>query len=168
MDKPEFVYVTYIRTTPERLWQGLTDPAFTQRWWMTTFLSDWSVGSTVSWETGGVTIADRAQLVLEYEPYRRLAYTWHTFTPELAELHGFSEELMARLASEPRSKASFELQPVGDMVKLTVVHDGFEPGSAVVEMISQGWPQLLSSLKSMLETGEPLFTASREAQQARR
>jgi uncharacterized protein YndB with AHSA1/START domain len=60
------------------------------------------------------------------------------------------------MAAEPRSKVTFDLEPVGDMVKLTVVHDGFEPGSAVLSSISQGWPELLSSLKTLLETGEPL------------
>jgi uncharacterized protein YndB with AHSA1/START domain/DNA-binding transcriptional ArsR family regulator len=167
MDKPEFVYTTYINTTPEKLWQALTDPAFTERWWRTTFASEWEIGSTVTWETGGVTIADPEQIVLEYDPYQRLAYTWHTFTPEVADLHGFTE-LLPAISAEPRSKATFDLEPVGEMVKLTVTHDGFEPGSTVLTMVSQGWPQLLSSLKTFLETGETLPTASAPARQARR
>lgn len=167
MASPTFVYTTYINTTPERLWQALTDPAFTERWWKTTFTSDWGIGSTVTWETGGVTIADPEQIVLEYDPYHRLSYTWHTFTQEIADLHGFSE-LVDTISAEPRSKATFELEPIGEMVKLTVIHDGFEPGSTVVTMISRGWPQLLSSLKSFLETGEPLPTGSEPARRARR
>ncbi len=122
----------------------------------------------MTWETGGVVIADPAQVVLEYDPPRRLSYTWHSFTQEVAQLHGFGADRHAKVSAEPRSKASFELEPVGDMVKLTVVHDGFEPGSTVVEMVSQGWPQLLSSLKSMLETGEPLAIGSGAAREARR
>ena len=85
MTRPSFVYKIYINTTPERLWQALTDPAFTQRYWDTTLESTWEVGATITWNNHGVVIADPEQVVLEYDPYRRLAYTWHTFTPELAE-----------------------------------------------------------------------------------
>ena len=156
VEKPEFVYTTYIKTTPERLWQALTDPVFTERYWHTTFVSDWKKGSTVAWQTGGVTVDDPEQLVLESDPPRRLTYMWHSFTPELAEVHGFSDELMSAVSQEPRSQATFELEPVGDLVKLTVIHRGFEPGSTVLGMISQGWPQILASLKTLLETGQPL------------
>jgi DNA-binding transcriptional ArsR family regulator/uncharacterized protein YndB with AHSA1/START domain len=154
MQKPSFAYTTYIKTTPERLWQALTEPAFTERYWNTTFESDWQVGSTVTWHTRGVTIADPAQVVVESEPYRRLSYTWHTFTPELAEAHGFSDELLARAAGEGRSKVTFEIEQLDELCKLTVVHEGFEPGSAVLELISGGWPRVLSDLKTLLETGE--------------
>ena len=85
MDKPQFVYTTYIKTTPERLWQALTEPGFTRRWWQTTFETDWAVGSQMTWDNNGVIIADPEQVVLESDPYRRLSYTWHTFTPELNE-----------------------------------------------------------------------------------
>ena len=68
----------------------------------------------------------------------------------------FSEEFQASLAAEPRSKVTFEIEPAGPMVKLTVLHDGFEPGSTVLDGISQGWPAILASLKTLLETGEPL------------
>src|SRR3954451_23035902 len=71
MDKPSFVYATYIRTTPERLWQALTDPAFTERYWGLTFETDWRSGSTMTWHQRGVTIADAEQVVHEAEPYRR-------------------------------------------------------------------------------------------------
>src|ERR1700674_3850699 len=77
MTKHEFVYTTYIRTTPEQLWQALTDPAFTQRYWGVRFDSDWRAGSTMTLEQNGVTIADPAQVIIESEPYRRLAYAWH-------------------------------------------------------------------------------------------
>jgi DNA-binding transcriptional ArsR family regulator/uncharacterized protein YndB with AHSA1/START domain len=158
MQKPAFVYKTYINTTPERLWQGLTEPAFTQRYWGTTLRSDWKVGSTITWDHHGVTTADPAQVVLEFEPYRRLAYSWHTFTPAWAEAHGFNDELLNKVASERRSKVTFDIEDLGQMVKLTVVHDDFDPGSTVVEMVSEGWPRLLSDLKTLLETGETLPT----------
>jgi uncharacterized protein YndB with AHSA1/START domain/DNA-binding transcriptional ArsR family regulator len=154
--KPEFVYTTYINTTPERLWQALTDPAFTRRYWGTAFETDWQVGSTMIWEERGSRTADPGQVVLEYDPYRRLAYTWHTFTPEWAKAVGVGDEVLAKVAAERRSRVSFDIEPVGQMVKLTVVHDDFEPGSTVLEMCSAGWPRLLSDLKTLLETGEIL------------
>jgi DNA-binding transcriptional ArsR family regulator/uncharacterized protein YndB with AHSA1/START domain len=156
MADPEFVYTTYIATTPERLWQALIDPVFTRRYWGTTFETDWEVGSTMTWEQGGVTIADPAQVVLEYEPCRRLAYTWHTFTPEFAESVGLSDEVVRKMSAERRSKVTFEIEPLGQVVRLTVVHDGFDPGSTVLESVGQGWPHLLSDLKTLLETGETL------------
>jgi uncharacterized protein YndB with AHSA1/START domain/DNA-binding transcriptional ArsR family regulator len=156
MGDTAFVYTTYIKTTPERLWQALTDPAFTRRYWGVTFESDWKEGSPMTWEQDGVTIADPAQVVLESEPYRRLAYSWHTFTPEFAEGVGLSDEVFTRAANERRSKVTFEIEQLGHMVKLTVIHNDFEPGSTVLEMVSGGWPHLLSDLKTLLETGETL------------
>jgi uncharacterized protein YndB with AHSA1/START domain/DNA-binding transcriptional ArsR family regulator len=155
VDKPAFVYTTYIRTTPERLWQALTDPAFTRRYWGATFETDWSDGSTMTWNDHGVTIADPEQVVLVSEPHRRLSYTWHTFTPELAETLRLTEEVRERIAAEPRSTVSFELEPLGDLVKLTVVH---EAGPVVGSLVSEGWPRVLSNLKTLLETGEALPT----------
>lgn len=151
-----FVYRTYIRTTPEKLWAALTDPAFTTRYWGVTFESDWQAGSEMSWEQFGVKITDPEQVVLESEPYRRLSYTWHTMTPEFAEATGLGEEYRAKAAAEDRSKVTFEIEPQGETVKLTVTHDGFRPGSTILSSVSEGWPALLSSLKTMLETGETL------------
>ncbi len=156
MQKPEFVYTTYIKTTPEQLWQALTDPAFTRRYWGATLTSDWEAGSPMTWEYKGVTIADPAQVVLESEPYRRLAYTWQTVTPEFAKVVGFSDEYFAKVAAERRSKVSFDIESIGDSVKLIVIHDDFDAGSAMLESISNGWPMILASLKTLLETGETL------------
>ena len=159
MSKPEFVYTTYINTTPERLWQGLTDPAFTRRYWGgVAFESDWRAGSTFILELAkdDVKIADPAQVILESDPYRRLSYTWHTFTPEWAAAYGVSDEHLARVASERRSKVTFDIEPAGEMVKLTVIHDDFDAGSAVLQGVSEGWPRILSDLKTLLETGATL------------
>jgi len=156
VDKPSFVYTTYIRTTPERLWQALTEPAFTERYWGATFRTDWRAGSTMTWEQSGTRTADPEQVVLESEPYRRLAYTWHTFTPEVTEALKFTDEARERVAGEPRSKVTFEIEPLGDLVKLTVVHDGFEPGSTIASLVGMGWPRILSNLKTLLETGDTL------------
>jgi uncharacterized protein YndB with AHSA1/START domain/DNA-binding transcriptional ArsR family regulator len=155
MQKPSFAYTTYIKTTPERLWQALTEPAFTERYWRTTFDTDWQVGSPMTWHNRGVKIADPEQVVLESEPYRRLSYTWHTFTPELREVHdGLTDEVLAKAAGEARSKVTFEIEPLDELCKLTVLHDGFEPGSTVMDLVSGGWPSVLSKLKTLLETSE--------------
>jgi uncharacterized protein YndB with AHSA1/START domain/DNA-binding transcriptional ArsR family regulator len=169
MDKPSFVYTTYIATTPERLWQALTDSAFTARYWGATFDTDWQPGSPMTWHQFGVTIADPAQVVLEAEPYSRLSYSWHSMTPELAQVLDLPDERREHIAAEERSKVTFELEPQGDQVKLTVVHDGFEPDSVMVTMVSNGWPRVLSSLKTLLETGEtlPAFPGRTEAARSR-
>jgi uncharacterized protein YndB with AHSA1/START domain/DNA-binding transcriptional ArsR family regulator len=152
MDKPEFLYTTYIRTTPERLWQALTDPVFMSRWWTDTSLhSDWEVGSTVRWEHHGVTLDDPEQVVVESDPPRRLSYTWHSFTPEWADAVGIAPEVRDQIAGEGRSVVTFELEPVGDTVKLTVMQGGFDAASVVLGMVSGGWPQLLPGLKALLE-----------------
>lgn len=134
----------------------MTEPAFTRRYWGVTFESDWKDASSITWEYAGVTISDPDQVVLESDPYRRLVYTWQTVTPEFAEAVGFSDEYLQKVAAEPRSKVSFNIEPLDGMVKLTVVHDGFAPGSAMLESISGGWPAILASLKTLLETGETL------------
>jgi uncharacterized protein YndB with AHSA1/START domain/DNA-binding transcriptional ArsR family regulator len=158
MAKPEFVYTTYIRASREQCWRGLTDPAFTRRYWGLAYESDWRPGSafTVRLDKDDVEIADPAQVIIEADPYRRLSYTWHTFTPEWAAAYGISDEDRAQFAAEARSKVTFDIEPLGEYVRLTVVHDGFEPGSVVLAGISNGWPLIISSLKSLLETGEVL------------
>ncbi len=156
--RPEFVYTTYIRATQEELWRALTDPAFTRRYWGLAWESDWKPGSLVALRLGpgDVAIAGPAQVVLESEPGRRLSYTWPSFTPEWAAAYGVSDERLAALAAEPRSTVTFDIEPLGDQVRLTVVHGGFEPGSAVLPGIAGGWPRILSSLKTLLETGDVL------------
>jgi uncharacterized protein YndB with AHSA1/START domain/DNA-binding transcriptional ArsR family regulator len=167
MERPEFVYKTYIRTTPELLWQALTDPVFTARYWGMTLESDWKVGSTITWGRRTVRIVDPEQTVLEAEPYRRLAYTWHTMTPEMAEQIGLTDDAFARVAAERRSKVTFELEPLGELVKLTVVHDALDPGSLTAAMVSEGWPRVLSELKTLLETGDTLPAGTEPSTPAR-
>jgi uncharacterized protein YndB with AHSA1/START domain/DNA-binding transcriptional ArsR family regulator len=150
---PEFVYTTYIKTTQERLWQALTDPAFTKQYWGAELLSDWKVGSPVTWIYGGVTVEDPEQVVLEADPPRRLAYTWQTITPEFARVVGFTDEYQRKVAAETRSRVAFNLEPFDRLVRLTVVHDGFPQDSEVLKSVSEGWPMILSGLKTFLETG---------------
>lgn len=105
---------------------------------------------------------DLGQVVLEAVPPRRLAYSWHNYQPEHAEFFGWSEDRFAELVKERRSKVAFEIEPMGSMVKLTVIHDGFEGDTEMLRALSGrkpetgGWPEVLASLKSLLETGEPL------------
>jgi uncharacterized protein YndB with AHSA1/START domain len=150
-DSP-FVYTTYIKTTPQRLWQALTDPAFTSRYWNLEFETDWAVGSTMTWRQYGVTIADPEQVVLESDPYRRLSYAWHNFTDEFAEKAGFDDGFLVRVRAEQRSRVTFDIEDTEHGVKLTVLHDGLQPGGALLEGISGGWPIIVSKLKTLLET----------------
>jgi uncharacterized protein YndB with AHSA1/START domain len=156
MEHRKFVYTTYINATPELVWKGLTEPAFTNRYWGTALVTDWRVGSPISWQQHGVTIDHPEQRVLESDPFRRLSYTWHTFTPEWAAASGIDESLRARIAAEQRSQVGFDIEAVDGISKLTVVHEFFDPDSVVVDMVSGGWPRVLSELKTLIETGDVL------------
>ena len=141
METQSFVYATYIKATPEQVWQGLTSPEFTRRYWDIEFVTDWKPGSPMTWEHHGVTITDPEQIVLEADPFTRLSYTWHTIAPELAAKFDWSDDLVATLNAETRSRATFEIEDLGALVKLTVVHEGFDPDSTMVTMVSEGWPK---------------------------
>jgi uncharacterized protein YndB with AHSA1/START domain len=141
MSKPEFVYVTYIETTPEKLWHALTDPDFTARYWFGVRLeSDWKVGSRFAMVMNGTT--NDAGEVLEYDPPRLLSYTF--------------VNLSEKYRDERPARATFVLEAHGSLVKLTLTHEGFDEGSKMLPAISKGWPAILSGLKSILETGRPL------------
>jgi uncharacterized protein YndB with AHSA1/START domain len=160
-----FTYMTYIHASPEQVWRGLTEPALTKLYWRhhmagpKTFRSDWKKGSPWDLEHKevGLVVSDPEQVILESDPCRRLAYTWHSFTPEWASEVGMDEATAGAWRSEPRSVVTFDIEDVSPgVVKLTVTHDGFLPGSRVLEAISNGWPAVLSSLKTLLETGAAL------------
>ena len=148
-----FAYTTYIRTTPEQLWKGLTDPAFTARYWNITFDTDWKAGSPMVWGHNGVRLDDPEQVVIESDPYTHLAYTWHSFTPELADRVGLDADALAMLDAEPRSRVTFDIEDQQPMVKLTVLHETADPDSLILSLVSGGWPQVLAALKTLLETG---------------
>jgi uncharacterized protein YndB with AHSA1/START domain len=147
-DQPKFAYVIYIRTTPEKLWRALMEPEFTRQYWAGTWQeSDWKVGATWRIVMPDGRVADTGEIV-EIEPPRRLVLTWRNeFRPELH--------------AEGYSRLTYTLEAQGDMVKLTIAHDIDKPGSKLIEAVSTGWPAILSSLKSMLETGEPLEATRR-------
>ena len=143
MPNPEFVYVTYIGTTPERLWETLTSSEFSRRYWFDTELrSDWKVGSSIALVMGGKT-TDVGEILIADRP-RRLSYT-------------FRHVLDGELAKEPATKVVFTLEPHGKVVKLTLTHEGFAEGSKLLDGISKGWPAILSNLKSLLESGDALI-----------
>jgi uncharacterized protein YndB with AHSA1/START domain len=142
MSKPEFIYVTYIETTPEKLWHALTDGDFTQRYWFGARLkSDWKPGSSFEMVRSDGTVSDAGKVV-EVDPPRRLAYTFVNVSD--------------KYKNEFPALATFVLEPYGRLVKLTLTHEGFQQGSKFLDGISRGWPAILSSLKSLLETGQPL------------
>jgi len=141
MSKPEFVYTTYIETTPEKPWQTLTDGDFTERYWFGhRVASNWEIGSPYKFTRQG---ADRIEgKVLAFDPPKRLSYTWDPCSPEAKR--------------ERTSRVTFDLEPRGKVVKLTVTHDNLEEGGKTFRDISGGWPMVLASLKSLLETGHGL------------
>jgi uncharacterized protein YndB with AHSA1/START domain len=143
MDKPQFVYVTYISTSPEKLWNALLDPKMTAQYWQHENLSDWKPGS--KWEHRACDDKRTLRLVgrvIESSPPRRLVLTWASPADAARE--------------EQHSRVTFEIEPIGEVVRLTVTHDHFEPGSEMLQAIMKGWPKVLSSLKSLLELGRPL------------
>lgn len=140
VNKPEFVYTTYIVASPENVWHALTDQEFTKRYWHGTEVrSTWKVGATVDLVDPNGNVATTGK-VLAYDPPRLLSYTWTVTFHEVFQCEG-------------ASKVTFELTPVREITKLTVTHEGFPPDSIVKDAISGGWPQVLSSLKTILETG---------------
>lgn len=151
----EFVYTTYIKATPQQLWQALTDPAVIARYWGVGLETDWTPGSEMVWSEQGTRVADPEQVVLEADPHRKLSYTGRTFTPEVAQAFGLSDDMFAALAKERRSTMTFEIEPAGKIVKLTFTIDCDSAG-ALYDIVSQGWPKILSNLKTLLETGDTL------------
>jgi uncharacterized protein YndB with AHSA1/START domain len=143
MKTEQFVYVTYIRTTPEKLWKALIEPEFTRQcWFNTTQESEWKPGASWKMLMPDGRVTDSGE-VLEIEPYRRLVLKWRNeFKPELK--------------AEGYSQLTYQLEKEGKSVKLTVIHQIAKEGSKLIDAVSQGWPHILSSLKSLLETGESL------------
>jgi len=143
MKKDQFIYVTYIRTTPEKLWKALIEPEFTRRFWCnTTQESEWKPGASWKILMPDERVADSGEVV-EIEPNRRLVLKWRNeFRPELK--------------AEGYSRMTYELEKEGNSVKLTVIHEIEKEGSKFIEAVSSGWPHILASLKSLLETGESL------------
>jgi len=140
MSKDRFVYVTYIATTPEKVWDALTDAEITGKYWGHRNESDWQVGSP--WRhvrTDGSGIADGGGTIVECAPPRRLVWTWG---------------MEGDPAAKP-SRVAFDLVPVEGAVRLTVTHDELQ-SEEELRGISLGWPAVVANLKTLLETGRAL------------
>jgi uncharacterized protein YndB with AHSA1/START domain len=145
MARSTFVYVTYIRTTPEKLWSALTDDAeFMKRYWFGMHCqSEWTAGSAWKMVSGEGTVTDAGE-ILEAEPPRRLVIRWqHQNKPELK--------------AEGESRCTMELEPAGAAVKLSITHSIEREPSKLIEAVAGGWPKILSNLKSLLESGTPVL-----------
>jgi uncharacterized protein YndB with AHSA1/START domain len=143
MSGTKFVYVIYIRTTAERLWEALTKPEFTRQYWAgTTQESTWTVGSSWTAFTPDGRAWDVGE-ILEVDKPRRLALTWRN--QHFPEMH-----------AEGFTRLTYHLEPVQDAVKLTLTHEIDVDNSKIIKAVGEGWPAVLSSLKSLLETGESL------------
>jgi len=149
--KADFVYVIYIRTTAEKLWRALTEPEFTRQYWAQCWQeSDWKQGAAWRIMRPDGAVADSGE-VIEIEPHKRLVLSWRNeFRPELK--------------AEGHSRLTYQLEQQGDMVKLVLTHEvpHLEAGrSKMIDAVSSGWPAILSSLKSLLETGDALEATKR-------
>ena len=136
---PSHVFVVYIQTTPERLWEAITNPAFTRRYFFHgNVQAEWRPGAPLTY-----THADSGHLlvdgeVVELDPPRRLVTTWR----------------FATNTEDRPSRVTWEIEPVGKACRLTLLHDQLEAGSQTFSDVGGGWPAVLSSLKTLLETGD--------------
>jgi len=135
-----FVYVIYIRTTPQKLWAALTQPEFIQQYWFGINIeTDWQVGS--EWKfVDGDGHTPHGGKVVEFDPPRRMVLKWSEHWPEMA--------------GEPPARCVIELEPHGGAVRLTITHTSEQADSRLIKAVSGGWPSILSNLKSLLETGK--------------
>jgi uncharacterized protein YndB with AHSA1/START domain len=135
----KFVYVTYIATTPQKVWKALLEGELTRQYWKHENVSDWQPGS--KWELvadDGKRTVRHVGKVLESVPNKRLVLTWGDVGDDAAK----------------HSRVAMDIETVGTMVRLTVTHDQLT--ADMRRRITNGWPRVLSSLKSFLETGRPL------------
>jgi uncharacterized protein YndB with AHSA1/START domain len=140
-DESTFVYVTFIRTTPERLWSALVDPDFMKEYWFGVhFQTEWKSGAPwkMLYPDGRLTDAGE---VVEFDPPKRIVLKWR-------------HELRPELKAEGFARCTIELEPVSDAVKLTITHTMDRAESKLIQAVSGGWPRILSNLKSLLETGQ--------------
>ncbi len=146
MEKSSFVYVTFIRTTPQKLWRALTDPDFMRRYFFGAAMTPepaWKKGASWKMQFPDGLLTDQGT-VLEVVPPKRLVLRWRN-------------EFMPKLKAEGFSRCVMTLEPVKEAVKLTITHTMDRPKSKLIDAVSGGWPQILSNLKSLLETGRVAF-----------
>jgi uncharacterized protein YndB with AHSA1/START domain len=139
-----FVYVSYIRVTPERLWQAITTPAIIAQYrFGMNVESDWHVGSAWKMYADG-HLMDAGE-ILESVPPQRLMLSWRS-------------EWSAEFKAEGKSTCVFEIEPTPPSAKLTLTHSSERPNSKFIGAVAEGWPMVISNLKSLLETGEVLWS----------
>ncbi len=145
MARSTFVYVTYIRTTLEKLWSALTDEEFMKQYWFGMHCeSQWTAGSSWKMVSGDGRIFDDGEII-ESEPPKRLVIRWqHQITPELR--------------AEGESRCTMELESSGEAVKLSITHTIEREPSKLIAAVSGGWPKIIANLKSLLETGSIVLT----------
>ena len=153
MARSTFVYVTYIRTTPERLWSALTDAQFIKQFWFGMRCESlWTAGSPWQMFYPDGTLTDSGEIV-ESDPPRRLVIRWrHENKPELK--------------AEGESRCTMELEPSGTAVKLSITHTIERDPSKFIAAVSGGWPKVISNLKSLLESGAVALADAYPAQSA--
>jgi uncharacterized protein YndB with AHSA1/START domain len=140
-NRPKFVYVTYIKSTREKVFQALTDGDISEKYWFGNRVeSDWKVGGNVKFYDDGKLVHDDP--LLAYDPPSLLSYSWRP--------------LHKRFEDETPSRVTCTLEEIDGYVKLTLVHEDFMPGGKMMDAVSQGWPVVLSNLKTLMETGEVL------------
>ena len=136
-----FVYVTFIRTTPEKLWSALTSPEFMKKYWFGMHQeAEWKPGAPWKLVYADGRVADAGEVV-EVDPRKRLVIKWRN-------------EWKPEMKAEGYSRCTMELEPTDDVVKLTITHAMDRPEAKFIQAVSGGWPRILSNLKSLLETGE--------------
>src|SRR5579863_5889276 len=141
MPHSQFIYVTFIKTTPEQLWTALTEPEFTRKYWYGVRQeSEWKPGSPWKMVYKDGQVGDMGEIVESDRP-RRMVIKWRN-------------EFFPELKAEGYSRCVFELEKMGEAVKLTVSHSIEQDQSKFIDKVSGGWPRILSNLKSLLETGE--------------
>jgi uncharacterized protein YndB with AHSA1/START domain len=144
MARSTFVYVSYIRTTPEKLWSALTDAEFMRQYWFGMRCeSDWTAGSSWKLVSSDGQIFDAGGIVAA-EPPRRLVIRWR-------------HQKRAELNAEGDSLCTMELEPSGTAVRLSITHTIEHEPSKFIEAVSGGWPKIISNLKSLLETGSAVL-----------
>jgi uncharacterized protein YndB with AHSA1/START domain len=140
MARSTFVYVMYIRTTPEKLWAALTDAQYMKQYWFgTSCESQWTAGSSWKMVQAGGEITDSGEII-EAERPRRLVIRWQ-------------HQSKAELKAEGESQCTMELEPMGAAVKLSITHTIERDPSKLIVAVAGGWPKIISNLKSLLETG---------------
>jgi uncharacterized protein YndB with AHSA1/START domain/DNA-binding transcriptional ArsR family regulator len=149
MGVPRHVYEIYIKTTPERLWRAITDPADTRQYYYGTDVqSDWKPGSKLTYVRDGQASIDCT--ILEIDPAHRL-------------VHSFSASFDPETAKDRPSRVTWEIEPHGDTVCLRLIHDDFDGETRTYHEVEHGWANILSGLKTLVETGKPMSVPTEEA-----